>query len=107
MTLSTSQRRKIARVPKYYYRCQACAHAFEIVHSITEKLCDCEKCETTGSLNREPYAPMVLKPAQAQSADNSSTAGQRVRAFIEESRQDLVEQRLELNKGNRVPEEKK
>ncbi len=93
-------------MPKYYYRCKACERAFEIVHSITEKLCDCDMCLTSGSLNREPYTPMVVKAPPAN-AEDSTTAGQRVRAFIEESRQDLVEQRHEINKDNQVSKEKK
>lgn len=97
---------KPLRVPKYYYRCKTCNRAFEVIHSITEKLCDCDKCLTSGSLNREPYTPMVLKTSSVN-PDDSTTAGQRVRAFIEESRQDLEGQRHEINKGNQVPEEKK
>lgn len=49
---------------------------------------------------------MVLKTSSVN-PDDSTTAGQRVRAFIEESRQDLEGQRHEINKGNQVPEEKK
>jgi|TARA_B100001778_G_C18281145_1_gene490990 hypothetical protein len=49
---------------------------------------------------------MVVKAPPAN-AEDSTTAGQRVRAFIEESRQDLVEQRHEINKDNQVSKEKK
>ena len=75
-------------MPKYVYECKECGIVKEIVHSMQEKLKDCEECDTIGSLMRIPsfnfLRPDVL---------DERTIGSKVKDFIEESRNELEEDR--------------
>ena len=39
---------------KYNYRCKNCEDVFEAVHSMSERLTNCEKCDTLDSLTKIP-----------------------------------------------------
>ena len=45
-------------MPRYTYRCNVCKGCFEAIHSISEKLTDCE-CGEEGSLKRVPSLPFA------------------------------------------------
>ena len=48
-------------MPEYTYKCKACETVYEKRHSIKERLVDCEKCNVSGSLERIPSVPLILK----------------------------------------------
>ncbi len=83
-------------MPKYCYRCQSCNYVFEIVHSITERLQDCDSCEVSGSLKREQFTPTIcINPATLK--PNEQGVRERVESFIEQSRDELKEQKKEVD----------
>ena len=84
-------------MPKYRYRCQSCNYMFEIVHSIVERLADCNTCEVSGSLQREQFTPTVNINRSVDKPDGS-TVRERVEGFIEQSRDDLREQKREVER---------
>ena len=68
-------------MPRYTYRCEECKELFEKIHSIKERLTDCELCNSPNSLNKIPSSVNI-------STDTSSQhqKGSEVREFIEENR---------------------
>jgi len=80
-------------MPKYVYECTNCGIELEVVHSIKEKLKDCEECDTIESLRRVPSFNFLR-----DSHSVSSSTGKKVKDFIEESRDDLKRERRNLQK---------
>ena len=82
-------------MPRYTYRCNECEEEFEKTHSIKEKLKDCDLCETKGSLIRVPSGfTTVYKTQQTR-----RKPGSLVKEFIEDAKEDLKEQKNELEQG--------
>ena len=81
-------------MPRYLYRCAKCEFLFEKVHSITEKLTDCEQCETENSLKRLPSSFRLVN--KLHSNNNTTRPGQVVKDHIEEARRDIEEQKKEM-----------
>ena len=79
-------------MPRYTYRCKACQKYFEVSHSITDKLTDCE-CGAEHSLIRVPSVPFRVSTA------NENKPGQLVKEFIDDTKQDIEEYKKELSKG--------
>jgi len=73
-------------MPKYCYKCKDCQHQFEKWHSVKIKLKDCPKCEK-GVLNRVPF---IIRTTVNDT--EKKKAGQRIKNFIEDSKQELKEQ---------------
>ena len=83
-------------MPRYDYRCNSCELVFEIIHSMKEKIVDCDKCNTKGSLERLPsYANIVVNKTQEQ---KNKKPGQIVNQFIEDAKKDTKAQKQELAK---------
>jgi len=81
-------------MPRYTYRCQNCDAFFQIVHSIKEKLKDCEECQLADTLQRIPSIPFVI--------DKLTTAEKRpvgnvVKEYIEDVRDELQQEKRELS----------
>ena len=80
-------------MPRYAYLCEKCNKPFQIVHSIKEKLVDCQECDTEGSLKRIPSMPLVLNKKE----DNQKQeAGTLVKEYIEDMRGELKQEKEEL-----------
>ena len=77
-------------MPRYAYHCEKCKISFTIVHSIKEKLTDCEKCTKKGTLKRVPYIPVVLQ--------KDKKVGQLVNKHIEETKKEVEEEKKRLRK---------
>ena len=80
-------------MPKYVYECKECGFTKEVVHSMQEKLKDCEECDTIETLMRVPSFNFL----RSLDAD-TGTSGSRVKDFIEESKSELKEERKELQR---------
>lgn len=78
-------------MPRYTYRCEACLEYFDISHSISDKLTDCN-CGSKGSLIRVPSVPFRVSSSQ------SVKPGQLVKEFIEDGKKDIEEYKKELAK---------
>jgi len=81
-------------MPKYVYRCKSCELVTEVVHSMQEKLKDCSECDTIDSLVRVPSFSFTL----GKETSDDSSAGQRVKEFIEDSRTELNKEIKSLKK---------
>ena len=78
-------------MPKYTYRCEVCGDHFDKFHSITEKLTTCE-CGKEGSVLRIPSLPFCV-------SHKKQKAGQLVKEFIEDTKQDVEAQKRDMMKG--------
>jgi putative FmdB family regulatory protein len=78
-------------MPRYTYRCDECEEVFEVNHSMSIKLKDCELCESVDTLTRVPSSTFITTTIATK--DNKKV-GDVVKDHIEESKKDLkVEQR--------------
>ncbi len=83
-------------MPRYDYRCDSCELVFEIVHSMKEKIVDCDKCNAKDSLERLPsFANIVVNKTQDEKAKKP---GQVVKEFIEDAKKDTKVQKQQLAK---------
>ena len=81
-------------MPKYIYRCNKCEYQFEIYHSMSDKLIDCESCEMTGSLIRVPsFTTKVIKKT-----GKDSKVGDIVISHIEDAKSQLKKEKEKLTK---------
>ena len=80
-------------MPRYTYRCDVCGNSFEVSHSISEKLTDCE-CGEEGSLKRIPSLPF-----RASVKINKQKAGEIVKEFIEDAKMEIKKSKEETTKG--------
>jgi len=81
-------------MPKYVYKCKECDFVKEVVHSMQEKLKDCEECGTIDVLRRIPSFSLSL----GTDSSSSQPTGGRVKDFIEEARHELKEERESLKR---------
>ncbi len=79
-------------MPRYTYRCDVCGNSFEVSHSISEKLTDCE-CGEEGSLKRIPSLPFCVSTKSSK-----PKAGQMVKEFIEDTKKEIKTSKLEMLK---------
>ena len=79
-------------MPRYIYRCKECEEEIQRTHSIKEKLKDCELCGTEDSLMRVPSGFMSKVKTEAR----KQKPGNLVKDFIKNAKDDLKEQKSEL-----------
>ena len=77
-------------MPRYAYYCEECDETFQKVHSIKEKLTDCDVCKAEGVLRRVPSMSFVFS--------QSSRAGKLVKKHIEDAKREIKEEKAELKK---------
>ena len=80
-------------MPRYTYRCDVCGKSFEVSHSISDKLTDCE-CGEEGSLKRIPSLPF-----RASVKSNKQKAGEMVKEFIEDTRKEIQKTKKRMSEG--------
>jgi putative FmdB family regulatory protein len=80
-------------MPKYVYKCKECEFVKEVVHSMQEKLKDCQECDKIGTLMRVPSFSLAISKQ-----DEAVSSGTRVKDFIEEARNELKEERQSLQR---------
>lgn len=77
-------------MPKYVYRCKECEKVFEKAHSMSERLTDCEFCNSIESLLKVPTSPLF----QYKNDD----AGKVVKEYIENAKEQLLAEKESLKK---------
>ena len=82
-------------MPRYIYKCSNCEEVLQIIHSIKEKLKDCEGCDTEGSLTRIPSMPLILTKKQN---NEKRQVGSFVKEYIENVKEDLKDEKEEMSK---------
>jgi len=78
-------------MPRYIYQCEECEVLFQTVHSIKEKLTDCEECAAVDSLKRVLSIPYVFH--------KDKQAGQLVKQHIKEAKKEIQEEKEHLRKA--------
>jgi len=88
-------------MPRYDYRCTKCEKILEAILPIGEKpqLCsEISKCSEKGSITKIFSVPKICRP------ETNDTSGTRVRRFIEDSRDELKEQKRDMTSQEYVVE---
>lgn len=74
-------------MPKYTYKCKECDEIFEVSHSMSERLTDCENCDTINSLAKIPAQIAVQYKKES---------GKVVDEYIEQAKQEVSEEKERL-----------
>ena len=77
-------------MPRYAYLCEECNKSFQVVHSIKEKLTDCEECKSEGTLKRVPSMPFIFS--------KTKEAGALVDKHIEETKKEVEAEKKRLKR---------
>ena len=85
-------------MPKYFYKCleEECGHIFEKVHSMKDKLKECEEC--SGNVERVPLNEVNLTKS-SDTPSKSTKTGSLVNKSIEEFRTALKKEKKRLRKA--------
>ena len=81
-------------MPRYTYKCSECEEVFEINHSMSIKLKDCELCESLESLTRVPSSTFITTNSATTKGDKK--VGDVVKNHIEESKKELKSEQQRL-----------
>jgi len=81
-------------MPRYQYRCTACNELSVIYHPSSETQSVCPVCDVGSTLVK-----MLTTFTTKKSGTKSNKTGQLTEEFIEDSRQELEQQKDELNKN--------
>lgn len=79
-------------MPMYIYKCKFCDESFKTLHSITEQLHDCERCNGKDTLEKIPS----LLTSYSRQKSEKDFAGERVEKAIEDNRKLLLDHQNEL-----------
>ena len=79
-------------MPRYTYECGTCEILFEKTHSMTEKLDDCEYCDSEKSLKRIPSSFRLVN----EDRNSSIRPGDVVRDHIEDAKKDIRQQKEDM-----------
>lgn len=72
-------------MPTYIYKCKKCETVFEKIHSMSERLTDCEYCDTIESL--------VKVPSSIATHYKNNETGKIVDDYIKEAKQEVEEEK--------------
>ena len=75
-------------MPRYVYNCSKCNGNFVVVHGMTEDYSVCELCSEVDCVHRIPQMPSI-KVVEKQ-------AGQIVREYIEDAKDELKKEKNQL-----------
>jgi len=81
-------------MPRYQYRCKACEEVSTIYHPSSESQSVCPKCDSGPTLVK-----LLTTFATKKKGTKSNKIGQVTEQFIEDSRQELKQQKEQLNKN--------
>lgn len=80
-------------MPRYQYRCKKCGLVSNFVHLSSEVETDCSNCNSDDTLVK-----LLTNFSTRKKSNKQQKAGQLTEEFIEDSRQELEQQKNELNK---------
>jgi len=80
-------------MPRYLYKCSECKELTPAMHPYKEKLTDCKKCDTEGTLRK-----LLSKPTYSKKIDIPKAVGEVTEQFIEDAREELIIQKEEMNR---------
>ena len=74
-------------MPRYDYKCSECLNIFTTRHSIKETINECKECGSKDTVKKVPASFLSIKKQEA---------GNIVRQHIEETKQDLRQEKQDL-----------
>jgi putative FmdB family regulatory protein len=80
-------------MPRYSYVCKECEEFLEVVHSMQETLCDCEKCGKKDVLQRIPSTFLYKKTLAEKEEQKTGTL---VKKAINDFKQELKTEKNKL-----------
>ena len=81
-------------MPRYQYRCKACEEILTIYHPSSETQSACPKCNSGSTLVK-----LLTTFTTRKKGTKLNKVGQITEQFIEDSRQELEQQKEQLNKN--------
>ena len=85
-------------MPKYLYRCSNCDEQLFVVHAISEKVADCDICNSLGTLKKLPPSFTLSKEVKEE-----KKIGDEVEAAIRNFKDDLDKDKSELKNRDWSP----
>jgi putative FmdB family regulatory protein len=82
-------------MPRYDYYCEECDEYFEIIHSMTESLENCQECNSL-AFNRIPSMPAYIQKKRAAKIDKKT--GSLVEEYIKMNRESVKEEKNKLKR---------
>lgn len=79
-------------MPRYNYYCEECDDYFELLHSMIERVEECQVCKSP-SFSRVPSIPVYM---QKQKVEHESRAGDLVEEYIKQNKQSVKEEKDRL-----------
>ncbi len=89
-------------MPRYKYNCKACGNTVSVFHTLEEIYTDCEKCETTGSMEKVLSNVHIFKVGRKNSNEESKV-GEITKKYIEENRELLKKEQEDLRNKTHEP----
>ena len=83
-------------MPKYFYSCEECEHAFRAYHGPKERLSNCPQCHSQDSLVRKINKIFIKKH---DTGDTAKAVGDLTKEFIEDNRSILKDYKEELKQN--------
>ena len=80
-------------MPRYQYRCKECDNILTIIHLSDEEQSDCPKC-----LAKHSLVKMLTTFSTKKKGTKKNKVGQTTEQFIEDSRNELKQQKNKLDK---------
>ena len=81
-------------MPRYEYRCTQCNEISTIYHTSSEVASDCPKCDSDATLVK-----LLSRFTTKKTGTKENKIGQTTEQFIKDSRQELKQQKEQLNKN--------
>jgi len=81
-------------MPRYDYRCSECSSVFTARHSIKETINECKECGSEDTVEKIPTSFLAIKKQEA---------GKLVQTHIEEFKQDLRQEKKDLQSQEYKP----
>ena len=89
-------------MPRYKYNCKACGNTVSVFHTLEEIYTDCEKCETTGSMEKVLSNVHIFKVG-TKNSNQGTKVGEITKKYIEENRELLKKEKEDLRNKTHEP----
>tara|TARA_Y100000593_G_C4303928_1_gene334775 strand:+ start:28 stop:294 length:267 start_codon:yes stop_codon:yes gene_type:complete len=86
-------------MPRYCYFCAYCQEEFMVMHSMSEELARKDGCASQCDLKR---IPQITSTSLKNKKDGRRKVGQVVNNFIEDAREELIQQKETLKKKREI-----
>lgn len=82
-------------MPRYSYNCKNCEKVFQVFHGMNEEVGSCPHC---GCAEKDELVRIYDKISVRKKSPSKTTAAERIKEFIENSREELEQQKQDSRK---------